>query len=111
MGYSPWGCKESDMTEQRSTHTHARTVELLLVLSGGWGSVSRRSGSVFQVDERWRKTDQGRAWEEGMQRRGEGEGARGEGGWAGRSLTAAPSRLLQLLPMPHPLASAECGWN
>ena len=74
MGYSPWGCKESDTTEQRSTHAHARTVELLLVLSGGWGSVSRRSGSVFQVDERWRKTDQGRAWEEGMQRRGEGEG-------------------------------------
>ena len=21
MGYSPWGCKESDMTEQLSTHT------------------------------------------------------------------------------------------
>ena len=22
VGYSPWGCKESDMTEQLSTHTH-----------------------------------------------------------------------------------------
>ena len=22
MGYSPWGCKELDTTEQRSTHTH-----------------------------------------------------------------------------------------
>ena len=21
MGYSPWGCKESDLTEQLSTHT------------------------------------------------------------------------------------------
>ena len=23
MGYSPWGCKELDMTEQMSTHKHA----------------------------------------------------------------------------------------
>ena len=23
MGYSPWGCKELDMTEQLSIHTHA----------------------------------------------------------------------------------------
>ena len=22
MGYSPWGCKEPDMTRQLSTHTH-----------------------------------------------------------------------------------------
>ena len=22
-GYSPWGCKESDMTEHMSTHTHS----------------------------------------------------------------------------------------
>ena len=22
MGYSPWGCKELDMTERLSTHTH-----------------------------------------------------------------------------------------
>ena len=22
MGYSPWGCKESDMTEHTHTHTH-----------------------------------------------------------------------------------------
>ena len=24
-GYSPWGCKESDTTEQLSTHTHTHT--------------------------------------------------------------------------------------
>ena len=24
-GYSPWGCKESDVTEQRCTHTHTHT--------------------------------------------------------------------------------------
>ena len=23
VGYSPWGCKESDMTEHMSTHTHS----------------------------------------------------------------------------------------
>ena len=26
VGYSPWGLKESDMSEQPSTHTHARQV-------------------------------------------------------------------------------------
>ena len=26
MGYSPRGCKESDMTEQLHTHTHTHTV-------------------------------------------------------------------------------------
>ena len=25
VGYSPWGCKELDMTEQLSTHTHTHT--------------------------------------------------------------------------------------
>ena len=25
MSYSPWGCKESDTTEQPRTHTHTRT--------------------------------------------------------------------------------------
>ena len=29
VGYSPWGCKESDMTEQMSTHTHTEHQELL----------------------------------------------------------------------------------
>ena len=25
MGYSPWGCKESDMTKHTHTHTHTHT--------------------------------------------------------------------------------------
>ena len=25
VGYGPWGCKESDMTEPLSTHTHTHT--------------------------------------------------------------------------------------
>ena len=28
-GFSPWGCKESDMTEQLSTNTHTYTISLL----------------------------------------------------------------------------------
>ena len=27
MGYSPWGCKQSDTTEQLSTHRHQPWVE------------------------------------------------------------------------------------
>ena len=27
MGYSPWGCKQSDTAEQLSTHTHQPWVE------------------------------------------------------------------------------------
>ena len=30
-GYSPWGCKESDMTEQLSPHTHTHTHECILI--------------------------------------------------------------------------------
>ena len=28
VGYSPWGCKESDMTECTSTHTHTHTSDM-----------------------------------------------------------------------------------
>ena len=31
VGYSPWGHKESDMTEQLSTHTHIYVIYLLAV--------------------------------------------------------------------------------
>jgi len=27
-GYSPWGCRESDMTKQLSTHKHTKILEL-----------------------------------------------------------------------------------
>ena len=27
VGYSPWGCKESDMTERRSTHALKKKME------------------------------------------------------------------------------------
>ena len=27
VGYSPWGCKESDITERLSRHTHANTAD------------------------------------------------------------------------------------
>ena len=31
-GYSPWGHKESDTTEQLNTHTHTHTHTILIVL-------------------------------------------------------------------------------
>ena len=32
MGYSPWGCKEADMTEQLSTAAAAKSLQLCLTL-------------------------------------------------------------------------------
>ena len=32
-GYSPWGCKESDMTERLSTAQHSIKFEMILSLS------------------------------------------------------------------------------
>ena len=31
MGYRPWGLKESDTTEQLSTHTHTHTAGMISV--------------------------------------------------------------------------------
>ena len=33
MGYSPWGCKKSDMTEHACTHTFHTTQKLLASLT------------------------------------------------------------------------------
>ena len=45
VGYSPWGCKESDTTEWLSTHTHrmVRRVQLSMVLvhSGCYHRISQ----------------------------------------------------------------------
>ena len=34
MGYSPWGCKESDMTKCTHTHTHTHTRGILVPQPG-----------------------------------------------------------------------------
>ena len=52
-GYSPWGHKESDMTEQLSTHTHTRVklprfeFTLLFTLCGTLDKLLDLSGSLF----------------------------------------------------------------
>ena len=42
VGYSPWGCKELDTTEQL-THTHTRTVDNLIIIQGGCTNYNNKS--------------------------------------------------------------------
>ena len=53
MGCSPWGRKESDMTEQRSTrahthtHTRARALQWLLLIHHSFKSLMKVSSGMF----------------------------------------------------------------
>ena len=48
MGYSPWGCKESDTTEQLRTHTYTHTHYTMVPNLLGTGVVAM--GNDLQVE-------------------------------------------------------------
>ena len=63
QGYSPWGCKELDMTEQlvcARTHTHTNTSQLSLSLSrlwvcSNWLLTDSQGGFLKGVKQKWEK--------------------------------------------------------
>ena len=55
VGYSPWGCKESDMTEQLSTAQHRSYIKysyhkIITIIQTEWEETLGEDGYVFSLD-------------------------------------------------------------
>ena len=54
MGYSPWGCKESDMTEEQSTHTHMCSYKWIKPQM--MNTSKKHWQALFTIARRWKQS-------------------------------------------------------
>ena len=54
MGYSPWGCKELDMTEEQSTHTHMCSYKWIKPQMTN--TSKKHWQALFTIAKRWKQS-------------------------------------------------------